>query len=262
MEQIEDLNFHLDAFEGPLDLLLHLISKNKVDICDIPIALILDQYMEYINKWQSMNMDVAGEFIAMASELMLIKSKMLLPKPQIEQEDPRERLAQALIEYKRSKEFAVVLNERFKDYHGRLIKDPEVIEKDVILVDHDVSLLYSAFQRIVTRARANSEELLSQSEEKTLGNLLTNVKKYSLTEKISDVLTTIESKDETKFTELFDNVESRGELVTIFIAILELLRTQLISISSDEEESNTFDIMLKRNSEVSKETLSEDLEDY
>ena len=106
----ESLNFKLEIFEGPLDLLLSLISKNKVDIYDIPISLILDQYLEYLEDMRRMDMDIAGEFITMASELMLIKSRMLLPKSPLEEDiDPRERLAQALIEYKRAKEAAVML---------------------------------------------------------------------------------------------------------------------------------------------------------
>ena len=119
----ESLNFKLEIFEGPLDLLLSLISKNKVDIYDIPISLILDQYLENLEMMRKMDMDVAGEFITMASELMLIKSRMLLPKSPLEEDvDPRERLAQALIEYKRAKEAAVMLNENYLKYAGRIAK--------------------------------------------------------------------------------------------------------------------------------------------
>ena len=84
---MSDLNFRLEVFEGPLDLLLSLIAKNKVDIYDIPIALILDQYMEYIEQMRQMDMEIAGEFIVMAAELMLIKSRMLLPRPETEEKD-------------------------------------------------------------------------------------------------------------------------------------------------------------------------------
>ena len=86
---MDEINYHLPIFEGPLDLLLSLISKNKVDISDIPIALIFDQYMEYINMAEAVNMELAGDFIVMAAELMLIKSKMLLPAPEKTEEDPR-----------------------------------------------------------------------------------------------------------------------------------------------------------------------------
>ena len=98
---MERPTFKLEVFDGPLDLLLFLISKNKVSIYDIPIALILDQYMEYIEDLKKMDLEVSSEFIEMAANLMYIKSKMLLPKPKEEEEDPREQLARALAEYKR-----------------------------------------------------------------------------------------------------------------------------------------------------------------
>ena len=93
--------FKLEVFDGPLDLLLHLISKNKVSIYDIPISLILEQYMEYIDDLKKMDLEVSSEFIEMAANLMYIKSKMLLPKPEPEEEDPREELVRRLLEYKR-----------------------------------------------------------------------------------------------------------------------------------------------------------------
>ena len=84
---MSDLSFHLEVYDGPLDLLLGLITKNKLDIYDIPIALILDQYLEYLDQMRAMDMEIAGEFIVMAADLMLIKSRMLLPKPELEKED-------------------------------------------------------------------------------------------------------------------------------------------------------------------------------
>ncbi|MBQ3002696.1 MAG: segregation/condensation protein A, partial [Clostridia bacterium] len=96
-----EINLKIEQYEGPLDLLLALISKHKIDIFDIPIAEICEQYNEYLNAMQKMDMEIAGEFIVMASELMLIKSKMLLPKAETETEDPREKLAAMLAEYQR-----------------------------------------------------------------------------------------------------------------------------------------------------------------
>ena len=95
---MEEISYHLPSFDGPLDLLLALIAKNKIDITDIPIALIFDQYMEYISAAQALDMELAGEFIIMASRLMLIKSRMLLPREEKEEEDPRAALAAALLE--------------------------------------------------------------------------------------------------------------------------------------------------------------------
>ncbi|MBO5682717.1 MAG: segregation/condensation protein A, partial [Clostridia bacterium] len=106
---MEAVTYRLEQFEGPLDLLLTLIHKNKVSITDIPIALICDQYMEYIEGAEELNMDVASEFILMASELMLIKSKMLLPREDEDEEDPRAQLEDALLRYPQAKEAATKL---------------------------------------------------------------------------------------------------------------------------------------------------------
>ena len=106
---MSELSFKTAAFEGPLDLLLHLISKNKVSIYDIPISEITDQYFEYISLMQELDMEIGGEFLVMASQLLLIKSRMLLPVDEEEEEDPRAELADRLEEYKRYKEIAVVM---------------------------------------------------------------------------------------------------------------------------------------------------------
>ena len=115
------LNFTLEIYEGPLDLLLALIAKNKINIYDIPISLIFEQYMEYIEKLAELDMEVAGEFLEMASRLMLIKSRMLLPKPENteEAEDPRAELAQMLIEYQRAKRAAEGLAHLYSTFSGR-----------------------------------------------------------------------------------------------------------------------------------------------
>ena len=118
---MEQLVFKIEIYEGPLDLLLSLIAKHKMDIKDIKISLIFEQYMAYVETMQRMDMEIAGEFITMASELMLIKSKMLLPK---QEKDPREELVRALMEYKTAKEAARWLSDREKDFAGRFEKAP------------------------------------------------------------------------------------------------------------------------------------------
>lgn len=234
--EIDAINFRLDAFEGPLDLLLHLISKNKVNIYDIPIALILEQYMEYINTWKDMNFNIAGEFIVMASELMLIKSKMLLPKHEDEEEeDPREALARALVEYKKAKETAKVLDGRFKEFHGRIIKDPEVIEKDVDYSSQDISLLYTAFENVMRRVRAMEENTEKALPPTDIISGIIRKKTYSVFEKIMDTLRYMYRQENVGIYELFNGVRDKMELVTVFVAILELLKAQRISIVSDEE---------------------------
>ncbi len=115
---MEAITYRLDQFEGPLDLLLTLIQKNKVSITDIPISLICDQYMDYITEAQRLDMDIAAEFIVMASELMLIKSKMLLPREEENDDDPRAVLTDALLRYQQAKEAAAKLTPLYAYYSG------------------------------------------------------------------------------------------------------------------------------------------------
>ena len=196
---MSELSFKLEVFEGPLDLLLSLIAKNKVDIYDIPIALILDQYMDYIEKMRLMDMEVAGEFIVMAADLMLIKSRMLLPKPESvseEEEDPRAKLARALIEYKRAKEAASFLSDQYSVYAGRIAKEPEVIDTRSDLPEHiDIELLEKALQRVLNK-NCRLPELARDSE----------------------------------------LAHSRSELIAIFSATLELLKVQRVTMENQEED--------------------------
>lgn len=233
-----ELSFKLETYEGPLDLLLALISKNKVNIYDIPISLILEQYMDYIRQMQELDMEVAGEFIAMAAELMLIKSRMLLPKPEIEKEDPRERLAQALIEYKKAKEAAVDFRDRYARYHGRMAKDPEVIETEKVLVDHDVALLEKAFEAMMKRSREEIRKLVKP--ETTLGSLLSENKTVvPVSRRILGVMRHLAKKGEAGFEEIMLQSRSRSELIASFMALLELLRANRIEIVADPNAPET-----------------------
>ena len=145
-----ELNYKLEKFEGPLDLLLSLISKNKIDIADIPIALLCDQYMEYINAAEELDMDLSSDFLYMASELMLIKSRMLLPRDEENDEDPREALAAALLEYQRAKSASERLKVMFGEYGGRMVKETDEISPDKTYVaDHESELLYKAFVKVM-----------------------------------------------------------------------------------------------------------------
>ena len=153
--ETDDLTFHLEIFDGPLDLLLALIAKNKVNIYDIPIALILDQYMEYIHQMDLFNLEVASEFIVMAAQLMVIKSRLLLPKPENQEEDPRKELVDLLLEYKRAKQTAEILHELEFTYGGRFEKPPselpeEPAEKEYKLT-HELSVLTDAYRLVYER---------------------------------------------------------------------------------------------------------------
>ena len=147
---MEALTYRLDQFEGPLDLLLMLIQKNKVNIIDIPIALICDQYLEYLKAAQDMDMEIAGEFIVMASELMLIKSRLLLPKVEENEKDPRADLAEALLRYQQAKQAVAKMIPLYQTYSGRMVKDTDEISIDTSYVtDQEVTQLCAAVRRII-----------------------------------------------------------------------------------------------------------------
>ena len=124
---IDQLTYRLDQFEGPLDLLLTLIQKNKVSITDIPIAMICDQYMEYISEAERLDLEIASEFIVMASELMLIKSKMLLPHEEGTENDPRREIADAILLHMKAKQAAEMLKPMYEEYSGRFVKGTDDI---------------------------------------------------------------------------------------------------------------------------------------
>ncbi|MDD6799319.1 MAG: segregation/condensation protein A [Firmicutes bacterium] len=234
---MESPNFQLEIFEGPLDLLLTLIAKNKVDIYDIPIALILDQYMAYLDEMRRLDMEIAGDFIVMAAELMLIKSRMLLPKPPSEEEpeeDPRAKLARTLIEYRRAKEAAVFLSEQYETYAGRIIKDTDVIDRSKLIPESvDARLLGAALERLVRR---NSElPRLAKESENEIRTLL-KARVVPVSEKVVFVMRQLYKQD-LIFDDLFIGVTTRSELVATFIAVLELVKVQRVTVSGDDGEN-------------------------
>lgn len=234
--------YKLEVFEGPLDLLLSLITKNKIDICDIPISLILDQYMEYLSMMEKMDMDIAGEFITMASELMLIKSRMLFPKQEEEEEDPRAALAAALIEYKKAKEAAVLLNGMFSEYSGRFAKESDVfpVKRDEQPTDMDSALLQKAFVRLINRSK-----LYSAPPEKVFAPLLRG-RMVSVSEKILSIMKRLRRLGKDSFDNLMLLCENRSELVASFMAVLELAKARRIEL--EEREDGELDIILNTHS--------------
>ncbi len=231
-----ELSFHLEVYDGPLDLLLGLITKNKVDIYDIPIALILDQYMQYLDMMREMDMEIAGEFIVMAADLMLIKSRMLLPKPQIEgveEEDPRAALARALVEYKRAKEASVYLQDQYAIYAGRIAKEPEVLDTRSDLPDHiDIDLLGRAMQRALIKNSRLPE--LAKESEKAIRRLLA-AKVVPVSAKIIAVIKHLRRNGRSNFEDILLTAKSRSELIAIFSATLELLKVQRIFMENEED---------------------------
>ncbi|MGI6167580.1 MAG: segregation and condensation protein A [Eubacteriales bacterium] len=224
------LMYRLDRFEGPLDLLLTLLNKNKVNIEDIPISLICSQYLEYISGAEAMNMEIASEFLVMASELMLIKSRMLLPRPEPPEEDPRRELADALKRYREAKAAAKRLAERYAIFSGRMVKDTDEISVDKTFVaDHDPELLRLALRRICAYLEAMEEA--SQTFTPMLGRRVISVES-----KIESILERMQKSGRSTLRELIGNEATRQDVITAFIAILELIRIRRLLIDEDINE--------------------------
>lgn len=230
-----DLTFKLDIFEGPLDLLLALIAKNKVNIYDIPIALILDQYLEYIHQMNLFNLEVASEFIVMAAQLMVIKSRLLLPRIDEEEEDPRQELVDLLLEYQRAKKASEVLHELEFSYAGRFEKPPMPLPDDpdkTYKLTHDLSLLEAAYKRVYER---NLEQMEIAQNAESLNTLIRTTRHVSVNEKILHVMKRVEQKGRVVFSTLFEKAESRNEIVATFLAVLELIKAKRIMVSDMDE---------------------------
>lgn len=232
---MEALTYKLEMFEGPLDLLLSLIEKNKVSISDIPIALICDQYMQYITEAKNLDMDIAAEFIVMASELMLIKSKMLLPKINEDEEDPRAALADALLRYKQAKEAAEKMTPIYAVYSGRMIKDTDEISVDKTEVsDQDIEKLFEAMKHLI---RQNT---VMEKAEKTHFTPLIKKPIVSVELKIMEILEVLQDKGTASLRDLLCSAPSRADLIASFMGVLELIKVGriLIGDSDDSEEDS------------------------
>ncbi|MBC1884138.1 segregation/condensation protein A [Listeria seeligeri] len=228
-----EMNFKVDAFEGPLDLLLHLIGQLEVDIYDIPMAEITDQYMEFVHTMQEMELDVASEYLVMAATLLAIKSKMLLPKQEleidydtlVEEEDPRDALVEKLMEYKRFKEAAKELKEKEAERSFYFSKPPmDLAEYDdgSNVAELDVSLndMLSAFNKMLRRKKLN----------KPLHTRITS-QEISIDDRMDSVMGKLQKQQNhrLRFEELFEE-QTKEQLVVTFLAILELMKRKLVEI--------------------------------
>ena len=225
----EQLTYRLDQFEGPLDLLLTLIGKNKVSITDIPIAIICDQYMEYIEEAQRMDLDIASEFIVMASELMLIKSKMILPHEEGTENDPRREIANALLLYQQAKLAATKLRPLYDEYSTRFVKGTDEVPPEKGLpMNLDPALMLKALNSILRRLR------ISEAERKPAELVNPLIKRHvvSVEEKIKEICALLEDRDEASLFFLLKDADSRAELVARFMGVLELIKINRILITT------------------------------
>jgi segregation and condensation protein A len=216
----------LDQFTGPLDLLIHLIRKNEVNIYDIPIALITGQYLEYLRLIEELNLDVAGEFIVMAATLIHIKSRMLLPRPDPSQEDadddPRAVLVNRLLEYQKFKAAASLLHER-EEWRSAQWQRPDQRVADIAgeeyeaEVEVDLFSLMAAFKAVLDRARQRPKVAIPGAQ-------------VSIETRIEQLLARLSETEACGFEDLFADAQTRQDLIVTFLALLEMIRTRLVRV--------------------------------
>jgi segregation and condensation protein A len=225
---VDALPVHLDNFEGPLDLLIHLIRKNEVNIYDIPIALITKQYLDTIQLMQELNLDVAGEFLVMAATLIHIKSKMLLPRPDTaagvdgDVEDPRDALVRRLLEHQKFKAAAELLHEREQLRAAQWQRPDERVAQiagDEYEPELEVDLysLLTAFQAVIQRAKQRPKVLLPPEQ-------------VPVEVRIEQLLARLSEHEAYGFDELFSDVNDRAGLIVTFLALLEMIRLKLVRV--------------------------------
>lgn len=230
-------NVRLNSFEGPLDLLLHLIDEAKIDIYDIPINLITDQYISYLEKMEELNLEITSEFLVMASSLLQIKSNRLLPKREEldeDEEDPEEELINRLIEYKKYKEAAKEIKSMGEKHTKRFYKKQEdlsyLIEGELALEDVSLEQLSSAFQKILELNRRFNEEtefdMISLRREE-----------YPVEKSMKKLKNLLNLNNEMYFEDVFNIESCRSEIISMFLAILELTKIKLIKLKQKNNYS-------------------------
>ena len=226
----ETYNIKIPAFEGPFDLLLHLIKENKIDIYDIPIALITGQYLQYIEMMKELNLEIAGEFLVMAATLIYIKSRMLLPPdeeiPSEGQEDPRRELVQRLLEYQTFKEAALGLKKREDDWMKVFCKEPVSDGEEISLFDISFFDLLDAFKRLLDKAPPDVVSITKET--------------LTVKDRMSVIMEMLEGKEVIRFEEIFKEGITRIQLIVTFIALLELIKLGLAKAYQEREFGNVW----------------------
>ena len=221
---MDNYDIQLENFEGPLDLLLHLIKKNEMDIYDIPMSKITDQYLAILDAMKILNLDLAGEFLLMAATLLHIKSKLLLPKLveeelEEEDEDPRAELVRRLLEYQKYKEVSLTLDNKpqlGRDLFARVAPEPEVLEEaEAGFVAVGLFDLLAALKEVL---KESPEELVHQ----------VNMEQLSVKDRINLILSALQGQESVAFVDLFSDGIRRSELIVTFLALLELVKLRLV----------------------------------
>lgn len=235
-----DYNFTINDFEGPLDLLLHLIKQSNINIYDINIVEITEQYLNFINSQKEINLNIASEYLIMSAELMEIKSKMLLPKQEnkIEEVDVRENLINKLIEYNKYKNIIPQLKELKSERNNIYTKNPECLnfieEETINKQSSDLKTLIDAFNNFINNQK-NNQPL----------NTTVTKKEYSIEKRNKEIKQLLKIKKIIKFTELFNKI-TKEYIVITFLSILDLAKKNEITI----EQNKNFNTILLKNIEV------------
>ena len=225
--QLDDITIKLQSFEGPLDLLVHLIKENQLNVYDIPIALVTRQYLDYLDLMQELNLDVASEFLVMAATLIHIKSRTLLPRPgpsplDEDEADPRDALVQRLLEHQKFKTAAGMLHDRELLRSAQWTRPDSRIEAvvgDEYEPELEVDLfgLMAAFKLVLERARERPPIPLPPEQ-------------ISIEARIDQLLERLSETEACGFEDLFQDVASRGDMIVTFLALLEMIRLKLVRV--------------------------------
>ncbi len=228
---MEQYNIKIDNFEGPLDLLLHLIEKNKMDIMDIKISVITDQYLDYLKQMKEMNLEVTSEFIVMASKLIYLKSKSLLPSLVLEtEEDDEFDLVKLLVEYKKYKEYTFTLKERLDTFYKRIYKLPSKIDLPKNKVEDEFSsdVIPQIYQSLLDK------EVAKKNLQADNINKLAVAEKYTVQAKIREIIRCLLKTPKFVFNKIFNpKKQEKAEVVTAFLSLLELSKMSRIKVTQD-----------------------------
>jgi len=236
MEAVLDeqkISVKLEVFEGPLELLLHLLKKNKVSIYDIPIVKITGQYLEYLEECKAFDIELSSDFLVMASELLLIKSRMLLPKPEEEKEDPRQDLVDRLLQYERMKKLSGFLKDNEFATRYNFFKEPDFIESrpaDYSEQMFDIEILISAFLDVADKVERKTPP------PKTAFKAIAPHEIVPVEGRVKYIREKLKIGKKMKFENLFSGIDSRPVLVATFLALLEMIKGELLIAETNDNK--------------------------
>ena len=229
----QKISVKLEVFEGPLELLLHLLKKNKVSIYDIPIVKITGQYLEYLAECKAFDIELSSDFLVMASELLLIKSRMLLPKPEEEKEDPRQDLVERLLQYERMKKLSEFLKDNEFATRYNFFKEPDYIESrpaDYSDQMFDVEILISAFLDVADKIERKAPP------PKTAFKAIAPHEIVPVEGRVKYIRERLKIGKKIKFEKLFSGIDSRPVLVATFLALLEMIKGELLIAETNDNK--------------------------